>query len=336
MIYEGKEKYIFVSYSHKDSAAVLPILNELMSNGYRVWYDSGIEAGTEWPEYIEDHLMSSHLVLVFMSPFAVESRNCRNEINFALELKKEMLIVYLEDTQLLKGMRLQLNSTQSIYRKNHPSDESFIQSLIRAKILQDCREEQGTSAIPIVEPTEDEPEKPEPPVVPPTPAPVAEKPKEKPTEKPAENPTPKSSDPKGSKKPLIIALAAALIIAIILICVFAIGGNDNGDSTTTSPDTTTTTGSNTTNPTTPRVPAVMSDELFDLTFELEGTVFQLPCAYEDLAAAGWTISSSTSPDKSVKWARDFLGSPEIKNSPARAGDKGSSPDPGRPHMLHSN
>lgn len=35
-------------------------------------------------------------------------------------------------------------------------------------------------------------------------------------------------------------------------------------------------------------------------------------------------------------ARDFPGSPEVKNSPATAGDKGSSPDPGRPHMLHSN
>ena len=24
--------------------------------GFRIWYDEGIEAGTEWPEYIAEHL----------------------------------------------------------------------------------------------------------------------------------------------------------------------------------------------------------------------------------------------------------------------------------------
>ena len=88
MVYEGNEKYIFVSYAHKDSPIVLPIVETLSKESFRVWYDSGIEAGTEWPEYIEDHLARAEIVLIFMSPATVESRNCRNEINFALELKK--------------------------------------------------------------------------------------------------------------------------------------------------------------------------------------------------------------------------------------------------------
>ncbi len=37
---------------------------------------------------------------------------------------------------------------------------------------------------------------------------------------------------------------------------------------------------------------VMSDELFDFTFELEGVVYQLPCEYEDFTDNGWTISST--------------------------------------------
>lgn len=139
MVYEGNDKYIFVSYAHKDSQKVVPIVETLSSNGFRVWYDSGIEAGTEWPEYIEDHLIKSEVVVVFMTPSTIESRNCRNEINFALELKKEILVVYLEETTLLKGMRLQLNSTQSLYRKNHNSAETFITELLNAKILSSCR-----------------------------------------------------------------------------------------------------------------------------------------------------------------------------------------------------
>ena len=140
MTYEGNEKYIFVSYSHKDSDTVLPLIDTLKENGFRVWFDAGIEAGTEWPEYIEDHIRGAEVVLVFMTPRTVESKNCRNEINFSLSIEKEVLVVYLEDTDLLKGMSLQLNSTQSLFRRNHPSHDSFLGELINARILQSCRE----------------------------------------------------------------------------------------------------------------------------------------------------------------------------------------------------
>lgn len=134
------KNYIFVSYAHKDSDEVIPTIDALSNAGFRVWYDSGIEAGTEWPEYIEEHLENARVVLVFMTPATVQSRNCRNEINLALEMKKDVLVVYLEDTTLLKGMRLQLNSTQSLFRKNHQSNETFYQALMEAKILQCCRD----------------------------------------------------------------------------------------------------------------------------------------------------------------------------------------------------
>jgi hypothetical protein len=139
-VYEGNDNYIFLSYAHKDSPTVIPIVESMIQQGFRIWYDSGIEAGTEWPEYIEDHLKRCKIFLAFMSPASVASRNCRNEVNFALELGKETLVVYLEDTELIKGMRLQLNSTQSLYRQNHTSDASFLQSLMEARILQSCRD----------------------------------------------------------------------------------------------------------------------------------------------------------------------------------------------------
>jgi hypothetical protein len=45
--YEGKEPYIFVSYAHKDSPAVFHIVEQLSARGYRIWYDEGIEPGSE-------------------------------------------------------------------------------------------------------------------------------------------------------------------------------------------------------------------------------------------------------------------------------------------------
>lgn len=144
-VYEGTENYIFVSYAHKDAGVVIPVVEALQQNGFRVWYDSGIEAGTEWPEYIETHLKNSDRVLIFMSEAAVESRNCRNEINFAADAQKEMLVIYLEDVELRYGMKLQLGSTQSMFKDRHLSDESFIRELCEAKLLQSCKGDAGSA-----------------------------------------------------------------------------------------------------------------------------------------------------------------------------------------------
>lgn len=37
--YTGKEPYLFVSYSHRDTATVYPILDALYDRKYRLWYD---------------------------------------------------------------------------------------------------------------------------------------------------------------------------------------------------------------------------------------------------------------------------------------------------------
>ena len=52
----------------------------------------------------------------------------------------------------------------------------------------------------------------------------------------------------------------------------------------------------------------------------------------------WLTVISISSNKSVKKAEngDFPSGPVVKNPPANAGDTGSSPGPGRSHMLQSN
>lgn len=145
IVYEGNDPYIFVSYAHKNSDKIFPILAEMQKNGFRIWFDQGIEAGTEWPEYIETHLENCSKVLIFMSEAAVASINCRNEINLALVLKKEILIVYLEETHLRHGMRLQLSSIQSMFAYRSASKDIFCQELLSAKILQNCRSAYSTS-----------------------------------------------------------------------------------------------------------------------------------------------------------------------------------------------
>ena len=129
------DKYIFISYAHKDSQAVIPILDELAQAGVPLWYDEGIEAGTEWPETIEKKLVGCSAILVFVSPASIASQNCRNEINLALSLRKEMLTVYLSETTLTGGMSLQLGTIQALFKYRHPNHRSFMQALIGSAFI---------------------------------------------------------------------------------------------------------------------------------------------------------------------------------------------------------
>ena len=137
--YDGNEPYIFISYSHKDSADVLRAVEALNDHRFRVWYDNGIEAGTEWPEYIAERMINSQVVIAFMSRNSQDSHNCRREIHFAIELKKMLLVVYLEDFELSPGMRLQLSALQAMYRAKYKDDEDFLLRLCNAAIIQKCK-----------------------------------------------------------------------------------------------------------------------------------------------------------------------------------------------------
>ncbi|MBR4017481.1 MAG: toll/interleukin-1 receptor domain-containing protein [Oscillospiraceae bacterium] len=139
--YEGSEPYIFVSYAHSDSDRVLPVISALQERGFRIWYDAGIEAGTEWPEYIAQYLNDCNSFVAFMSCHAANSHNCRREINFAIKLRKEPLVIYLEDVELSLGMQMQLDSLQAIYRTRHSDDDSFLTELCRSRLLSPCRGE---------------------------------------------------------------------------------------------------------------------------------------------------------------------------------------------------
>ena len=96
--YDGKEPYIFVSYAHKNSNKVMPIINSLFNDKYRVWYDEGIAPGSEWPKNIEDHLKAASVILVFTSKESLESLNCQNEIVNAINANKEIYVYSLDNS----------------------------------------------------------------------------------------------------------------------------------------------------------------------------------------------------------------------------------------------
>lgn len=146
VVYEGTQPYIFISYSHKDNEQVHRIIRDLQARGFRIWYDNGIEAGSEWPEYIAAHLRGANCVISFISSNFVSSQNCRRELIFSQDLDKPMLCVYLEETELSDGIRMQLGLNQALFRDKYDSLEAFSEALANAVLLQPCRETDSSSA----------------------------------------------------------------------------------------------------------------------------------------------------------------------------------------------
>jgi hypothetical protein len=120
--YVGDEPFVFVSYSHKDSRIVYPEIARLHQNGFRIWYDEGIDPGNEWPQEVANALARCLFFLVFISPRAVESANVRNEINFAINRKKPFLAIHVEETVLPTGLELRMGDIQAVLKWRMPDD----------------------------------------------------------------------------------------------------------------------------------------------------------------------------------------------------------------------
>ncbi|MFT5098657.1 MAG: hypothetical protein ACI9VI_002596 [Candidatus Azotimanducaceae bacterium] len=108
LAYLGEDDYLFASYAHADSEWVYPEIEWLTNSGIRIWYDEGIKGGSSWTEELANLLDQSAGVLFFVSENATSSKNVTNEIYFALEVNKPVLIITHEVPVLPAGLRLGL------------------------------------------------------------------------------------------------------------------------------------------------------------------------------------------------------------------------------------
>ena len=121
-VYRGERPFVFISYAHKDSAVVLPVAQELYRREYRVWYDGGIEGGSRWAEFVASHLLGAACVLFFPSVQFDASRNCEREVNFAVDAKKPMACVELDQAERSPGLKMQLSTVLSIPLSQSPAE----------------------------------------------------------------------------------------------------------------------------------------------------------------------------------------------------------------------
>lgn len=137
--YEGDKPYIFVSYSHKDAERVLPVIDRLLEAGFRVWYDAGITFGEEWLVSVAEHLVNSHAVLTFISRDFESSQHCSRELTMAINHKKILLTVFLDEFKLSPGLEYQIANVQVLTYSRYRAD-AFFDELLRVKGIDLCRQ----------------------------------------------------------------------------------------------------------------------------------------------------------------------------------------------------
>lgn len=141
-----KNPFVFISYAHVDSKTVLPIIDAMKKRGINIWYDNGIEAGSEWPEYIAMKVNFCTKFVSFISEAYLSSQNCTRELNFAVSRRKELLSVYLEDVNLSLGIEMQLGTYQAIFKYRFSTYEQFILGLCKEHFFDACRLEGVSSS----------------------------------------------------------------------------------------------------------------------------------------------------------------------------------------------
>ena len=148
--FNENEKFIFVSYAHKDADRVFPIVRALKNKGFNIWCDENLEHGADYHDDIATHILNCTTALIFITAASANSEYCQNEIKYAHTNKKKLAIVYLDkDVELKSGIHMLLSSIQHIAYHNYKSHIEFLDALFKSESLRLCLNE-TTASSPVV------------------------------------------------------------------------------------------------------------------------------------------------------------------------------------------
>jgi hypothetical protein len=111
--------FAFVSYSHADEARVYPIINRLHDEGIRLWYDEGIDPSTHWRDVIARSIIKCTVFLSFISPNIISKDEDKptfpeKELELAIDEGKKVISIFLEETTLSPGLKLEVPNRQAL------------------------------------------------------------------------------------------------------------------------------------------------------------------------------------------------------------------------------
>lgn len=137
--YEGMEHYIYVSASSEDREPSEQIASWLVKDHFRA-YVTPPETEERQDEIIAERIEHCHVFLALISASYLQSADCRDELNYARDLQKQCVLVYLDDSKLPGGMQMRLSRLQALYWIHYEKKEHFFDQLYSAQDIKSCRE----------------------------------------------------------------------------------------------------------------------------------------------------------------------------------------------------
>jgi len=114
---------------------VYPIIQQMMNMGIRIWFDDAIAPGSQWPDYIAQHIDECDAFIAFVSKNYLASDNCKDELEYSRDLNKDRLLIYLEEVKLPSGMAMRMNRLQAINWYTYVSQKDFNSILMECPFI---------------------------------------------------------------------------------------------------------------------------------------------------------------------------------------------------------
>ena len=120
---------VFISYSRLDSVIADELANALKAKGVKCWIDrSGQYSGKNYKSVIVDKIRHSSIVMFISSQNSNESENVIKEISVAVELKKPIIPVKIDNTPYADSITYDLTGIDYI-------DYAMDNDILEQKIL---------------------------------------------------------------------------------------------------------------------------------------------------------------------------------------------------------
>lgn len=131
MIKDMASKKIFISYSRKDQAKVLNLVDQIeKSIGIKCWIDiEGIASGELIADNIIAAIQNADVVLMMVSANSADSEYVRKEYTYSKKLNKKIVPIVLEGDQLVGWFDFELALTDYIVSSNDEHMQKLMRNL---------------------------------------------------------------------------------------------------------------------------------------------------------------------------------------------------------------
>lgn len=129
--YSGNGKpFVYAMFAPEDSEYVMKVLLALRDKGYEVWPSTRFD---------KMRIKKSALVLLLLSPAALENYEVNRTITYAVQMNNPLLVVHIAPVSLTPAQRLLLNTQQGILRHDCASEEAFLDKLVFSTLMRNLQ-----------------------------------------------------------------------------------------------------------------------------------------------------------------------------------------------------